>query len=121
MFDQRGEGRLGLIIWAAIIGCGIFAAFRIVPMKIAVMELHDFADSQVQAAGVSARQVDEKKIVQSILKKAAELDLKVEKKQISMDVGGGEVKLRMRHQVPVDLSVYTWVWDYDKTFKHLRM
>jgi len=51
----------------------------------------------------------------------AELDLKLDKKQLKLEVESGEVSLRMRHQVTVDLSVHTWVWDYDETFTHLRM
>jgi hypothetical protein len=105
----------------AIIGAGIFASVRIVPLKIATMELHDFADEQVQAAGVSSRRLDEAKIIGSIVKKADELDIKLDKKQMKIDVGPGEIRLRMRHQVAVDLSIYTWVWDFDKTFTHLRM
>ncbi len=120
MRNQRGEGKLGVILWLAIIGSGIFAAVRIVPAKVAVTELHDFADTQVQSAGTAMR-LDEGHLLDTIVDKARELNLPLEKKQMKFEVGTNDVRLRMVHQVTVDLAVYEWVWNYDLTFTHLRM
>lgn len=120
MFDQRGEGRIGLVIWLAIAAAGVFAAVKIVPAKVATMELHDFADSQAQTAGVSAR-IDEAKLLDSIVKKARELELPLDKKGLKLEVAPNEVRLRMKYTVQIDLSVYTMVWNFDEKFTHLRM
>lgn len=120
MRNQRGEGALGVIFWLALLGSGIFAAVRIVPMKLAVMELHDFADAQCQIAG-SASQINEAKLLDSIVAKAKSLDLPLDRKAMKFEVATSEVRLRMRYSVTVDLAVYQWVWDMDERFQHLRM
>jgi hypothetical protein len=118
--NQRGEGKLGVIIWLAFLAAGVFAAVRIVPMKIAVMELHDFADSQVQLAGATS-QVHEGKLADSIVSKARSLNLPVERKQLKLEVGPNEIRLRMAYEVHVNLEVYDWLWKMDDTFSHMRM
>ena len=120
MRNQRGEGKLGVLIWLAVLGAGIFAAVRIVPMKVAVMELHDFADSQVQLAGAGAT-VHEGKLAESIVSKARSLDLPLERKQLKLEVGPNEIRLRMAYEVHIDLAVYDWLWKMDDTFSHMRM
>lgn len=116
---ERGDGRLGVIVWLALIGAGIFAAARIVPMKIAVMSLHDYVDQQVQAAG-AANSVDESKVLDSITAKAKELNLPLDRKRMKLEVGERDIRLRLQHEVEVDLAVYQWTWDYDQTFQHMR-
>ncbi len=118
--DQRGQGRLGSILWLAVMAAGIFAAFRIIPVKIHVMDFHQFCDSQVQSLGTSYN-INEKAFYESVLAKAKELNIPVDKKLMRLNVGSQDVQMTLQHRVTVDLEVYELVWDYDKTFKHLRM
>jgi hypothetical protein len=119
MRNERGGGRIGLVLWLAVLAAGVFAALRIVPVKIAVMELHDFADAQTLAATLTPKP-DEAKLAQLILNKAKALDVPLTKKQIQVDSIANELHVRMRHDVKIDLVVYEWDWTFDKTFSHTR-
>ncbi len=120
MRNDRGNGKLGVLLWLLVIGAGVFAAIRIVPVKVHVMELHDFADSKLQMQVVTSR-INEDRLVKVILDKAKALDLPLERKQIDLVVVGNEARLRITHEVKIDLVVYELVWDYDKTFVHDRI
>ena len=120
MINQRGAGRIGLVIWLAIMGSGVFAAVRCVPVRMAVMQLHDFADEQVKFAA-AGRRFDQAKLLKEIQTKARELELPLGKDSLALDLRQNELVLKMKHKVEVNLEVYTWVWEYNKTFRHIRM
>jgi len=117
---QKGEGRLGLIIWLAIFAAAIFAAARIIPAKTHVMDLHDYCDRELQNVVSSGRDFDQERFLQNVLAKAKEVNIPLEKNQLQLTVTSETVTLRMQHEVVVDLAVYKWVWPYDKTFVHRR-
>ena len=119
MRNERGGSRIALIFWLLVLGAAVFAALRIVPLKVAVMELHDFADSEVQAAAMSSR-FDEKTLVEKVLAKARTLDLPLDKTQVKVEKIGNELNVRLQHEVVVNLEVQQWTWAYDKTFTHNR-
>ena len=121
MRNQRGNGRLGLIIWLAVIGAAIFGAVQIIPAKITVYEFHDYVDRQAQFAASASGKFDEKKIRNNVLQKAAELGLPLNKKQVKVRRTKGRMTIDLQHTVEVDLKVYTWVWEYDRKFEHLRI
>lgn len=120
MINQRGAGRIGLVIWLAIMGSGVFAAVRCVPVRMAVMQLHDFADEQVKFAA-AGRRFDQAKLLKEIQTKARELELPLSKDSLALDLRQNELVLKMKHKVEVNLEVYTWVWEYNKSFRHIRM
>jgi len=118
--NERGEGRLGVVIWLLLMAAGIFVAVRTIPTRMAVLELHDFADSQVQLAGTMTR-VKTDEILKSVLDKAKELEIPLEKKDLDLDIRQNDLRMTMKHRVVVNLEVYEWVWDFNEEFTHLRM
>ena len=118
--NERGEGRLGVVIWLLIMAAGIFVAVRTIPTRMAVLELHDYADAQVQHAGTMAK-VKTDEIFSSILKKAKELEIPLDKEDLDLDIRQNDLHMTMKHRVVINLEVYEWVWDFDKEFTHLRM
>ncbi|MBP7148048.1 MAG: hypothetical protein KBD01_10915 [Acidobacteria bacterium] len=120
MSDERGAGRIGVLIWTAIMALGLFVGFRAIPVRMAVLQLHDYADERVQFAAASTH-FSQEKVIKEVLDKAHELQIPLDKKQIKLEVRPAEVRLRMQHRVEVDLKFYLWVWEYDKTFEHMRL
>jgi len=119
VLGQRGSGRLGVIIWLALMGAAVFTGVRAIPVRVAVYEFHDYVDEQVKFAAAHSR-VDAKKLTRRILEKAHELGLPLDKKQVEVKIRKNEVKVHVRHQVTVDLEVWQWTWKFDETFTHLR-
>lgn len=120
MRNENGRGRLALIFWLLVLGAAVFAAIRIVPVKIHVMELHDFIDQQLQMEVVSSR-LNEERLTTLVLEKARALEVPLERKQLKLVLIGNEARLRVTHEVHIDLAVYELVWHYDKTFVHDRI
>ncbi len=119
VLGQRGSGRLGVIVWLALMGAAVFTGIRAIPVRVAVYEFHDFVDEQVRFAAAHSR-IDAKKLTRRIVEKAHELGLPLDKKQVEVKIRKNEVQARVRHQVTVDLEVWKWTWKFDETFSHLR-
>lgn len=120
MNRERGSGRLGVIIWIAIMGAAVFAAAQIIPMKIAVYEFHDYVENESRFMATRGR-FDPSGLEKSILEKADELGLPLDPKQVDVQHRGKRINVHVQHSVEVDLTVYKWVWQYDKEFENLAM
>ncbi|RMG48727.1 MAG: hypothetical protein D6718_01425 [Acidobacteria bacterium] len=120
MRTERGSGRLGLFIWILMMAAGIFVASRTIPVRIAVMKLHDFADEQTRYVAVTHRG-GEQRLIKEVLDKAHELGIPLERKQLRFENLKNVVRLHMTHDVSIDLEFYTWTWHYDKTFEHIKL
>ncbi len=121
MWSDRGSGRLGVIIWIALMAAGVFAAVRIIPAKVAVYEFHDFVESQGRFSATRGGAWDEAGLRRRVLDKAREVGIPLSKKQVKIRRTKNAVRINIKHQVTVDLAVYDWVWEYDREFESLRM
>ena len=121
MRNERGNGRLGVIIWLAVTAAAIFAAAQIIPAQIAVYEFHDFCEQRARFAATRGGRFDAKKLTKEIMDKAEELGLPVDKKKIKVKRTKNAVKVDVQHSVDVDLAIYTWTWDYDEHYESFRM
>ena len=63
---RAGEGRIGCVLWLAVLAAFLFICWRAVPVKLASAELYDFMEDQ---AGVSSR-IPAESIQKRILKRA---------------------------------------------------
>ncbi len=121
MRNQRGNGRLGVIIWLALMGSAVFAAVRIIPVKVAVYEFHDFCEQRTRFAATRGGRFNAEKMIKEILDKAKDVEIPLNKKQIKLKRTRNAITLKVRHEVEVDLAVYTWVWKYDEKYESFRM
>ncbi len=108
---QRGEGRLGCMLWTAVLIIAIVTAWKMIPVKVDSAELESFMDEQ---AKFSARR-SAPEIKKEILKHARELDLPVEEKWIDVEKSDGndEISMRVQYTVPIDFYLFTYEWDFD--------
>ena len=87
---QRGEGRIGLLLSLAVLGVGIFLGVKIIPVRIAAYEFSDFLQQECRYAAV--RTVDEK-VRQRILDKALELEIPLQKKNLTVQRTANEMMI----------------------------
>ncbi|UCF67474.1 MAG: hypothetical protein JSV80_17175 [Acidobacteriota bacterium] len=120
MRGESGRGKVGLFIWIGIMAAAVFVAYRTVPVRVAVMKLHDFADEQTRFAAVTGR-YDERKLVHDIVQRAHELGLPLNPKQIKIEERPNVFRLLLKHEVSVNLELYMWNWRYDEAFEHIRL
>jgi len=106
---QRGEGRIGCIIWLSLVAIGALISWKVIPVKIATSELYDFMVEQAKWAASSPPPVIKKRIIE----KANELELPVDPKNVSADRFGDHIRMRATFTVPLEFPGYVYYWDFD--------
>lgn len=106
---ERGEGRIGCILWLLVLGLAVLISWRMIPVKIASAELYDFMDEQARAAGVNTAAEDVKK---NILARAAQLHLPLDKDHVTVERVGDNIRMTAEYTVPVQLPGYTYNWHF---------
>ena len=108
---EQGGSRLQLLIALLIVAAIILAAVRITPVYVSSYEFEDAMRSQAKYAGVNRKAPQQ--IQQELHRKALELSLPLERKQISVTPAARGVRIAARYTVPVDLVVYTANFTFD--------
>ena len=107
--SDRGEGRLGCVIWVAIFLAVVFVGWKTVPVKVATSRLEDFMVEQAR----SARRQSPRQVRTSILGQARELDLPVRERDCQVTKTEGRIDMRCQFTVSIDFPGYTYDWDFD--------
>ena len=104
---QRGEGRIGFLLSLVVLGIGIFLGVKIIPVRIAAYEFSDFLQQECRYAAV--RTVDEQ-VSKRILDKAAELEIPLQKKNLTIQRTANEMVITASYEQPIDLkfTIYTY-------------
>ncbi len=108
---EQGGSRLQLLIALLIVAAIILAAVRITPVYVSSYEFEDAMRSQAKYAGVNDKSPQQ--IQRELHRKALELSLPLERKQISVTPAARGVRIAARYTVPVDLVVYTADFTFD--------
>jgi len=101
---------MGCVVWLVILGIAALIMVKLVPIKVASAELEDF---MVELARNAHRRTTAAGIKKAILDKANNLGLPVTKKDVTVHLSGGRVTMKCNYSVPVDLVVYTYVWEFN--------
>lgn len=105
--SQRGEGKIGCIFW--LIGMLIFGMvlMKVVPTKMAVMQLEDHMLELAKTQPRKSQAFFEK----SIIRRSEELRLDLTKKNVKVKKYKERVVMDVQFDVPVDLLVTTYIWN----------
>jgi hypothetical protein len=104
-----GEGKLGCILWLAVLVLVGLIAYEAIPIKIASAELLDYMDDQARFGGRTSSE----NLKKAVLQKAKELDLPVTKNDITVTKRGGKILMQCTFTAPVKVLGYTYDWDFD--------
>lgn len=103
---QRGQSRLGAILWILALVAGAMIGYQVIPAKIATAQLKDHVEDLAQRAPHQSQAFYEK----SILERAEELDLPVDKKNIKVRKTGTRIVAEVDLVITVDLMVHSFDW-----------
>lgn len=109
LHSRQGEGKLGCIIWLLVLGAVVLVAAKLIPVKIRSAELYDFMEEQAMFAARTSPE----EIKKRILGRAAELELPLDKKNLSVERKAGRVRMRATYSVPIELPGYTFEWPFE--------
>jgi len=108
-FAQRGDGKLGCIIWTALLVIGAMICWKAIPPKIASAELYDY---MVEQAKFAAKQ-NPATLKRWIVEKAQQLDIPLDPKNVTVTKAGGRIKMRAYYVVTLDFPGYKYDWEFD--------
>lgn len=106
---QRGEGRAGLIIALIVVTAAVFAGIKFVPVYVGGYDLRETIRDEVRLASRSSDEA----IETSIIEKAKEHQLPVDKDDIKIRRTHNKIFVRVRFAVPIDMAVFTWNYSFD--------
>lgn len=99
---RSGEGRLGCILWLAVLGAFILICWKAVPIKIHSAELQDYMEEQAKFAGRAPPEVLKKRI----LKRAEELDLPVKATDLKVERLSGRIRMKCTYTVHLEAPFF---------------
>lgn len=109
--SERGEGRIGVFIALALLGTAIFLGAKIIPVRINAYEFRDFVTEECRFA---ATRNHDREIYDRIMDKAKELDIPLDKKNLTLERTRHEMIITAKFQQPIDLKFTTYVFRYEQ-------
>lgn len=107
----RGDGKLGCILWLAVLGYALFVGWQVVPAKIQSVELKNFMRQNSER--VRGGQAQLKWYRKTIMDRAAELEIPLENENLIIKRSARRMRTQAKYTVPIDLLVYTWEWEIE--------
>jgi hypothetical protein len=105
---HSGQGKLGCILWLALVAVTGMVAYKMIPIKVRSSELHDYMVEQAKWAANNTTDVLEK----SILARAKELSLPLTEEGVTVEKVRERIKMEAVFTVPVEFPGYTYNWTF---------
>jgi len=112
--NEKGEGRIGLMITLIIVAVSIFLGVKVIPVRIAAYEFRDVLREEARYGAV--RNSDDL-VTKRILEKAAELEIPLKKQDLKVSRTPGQMVITASYEQPIDLKVTTYVYKFKETEK----
>ena len=108
----RGEGRIGCILWLAVLALIGYGLYKIIPVKVATSTFYDFM--QEEAAFGSIRDI--KQLQKELLAKARELDVPVTEENLTIKRTRENITIEAHYTITVDFfnGWKKYVWKFDQ-------
>jgi hypothetical protein len=106
---QRGEGKVGCILWTLVLVVAGMIAWEAIPVKIASSELYDFMVEQAKWAGHTPPDT----LKRYILDRANELKVPLDPKNLSVERVRDRIRMRAYYVVPLEFPGYVYDWEFD--------
>lgn len=107
--SERGEGNMGCILWLLALGLTVLIAWKAVPVKLQSTELYDHME---ELAKFAAARTPPDELKKSILYRAKQLDIPLEKKDVTVERKGDRIYMEVEYTIPVELPFYSWQWHF---------
>lgn len=112
-WNERGEGRIGLVLALAIAVVAIFIGVKVVPLKMALFTFSDKIEQRLQRATWRTYEQGHTETLEYIKNQAEQTGYPTEKLKIDMPAPkGGQMKVTIDWDIPLDFAVTQYVWKY---------
>ena len=108
---ERGEGRFGTMIGLLVLATTVYIGFKTIPVLVRGYEFRDFLEEQARFAAMRS---DDDDVRKAVIRKAQELELPVQGKDIKLLRTSNRYDIAVRYTVPIETPVYTYDWIFDE-------
>ena len=110
--DQRGDGKIGLIITILIIVAAGYLLMKWVPVRTQNAEFQEFTERAAQRFSIG--ELNEEKLIVAIMEYAAKEQIPLTEANIDVQANTDRVKIKINYQVEIALvGGKTWVQKYE--------
>jgi len=104
----RGSGRVGCLLWLAVLALLSYIGYKVIPVKIATSSFYDFM--QEEAAFASIRPVNQ--LRREILIKARELKIPITDENLIIRKVSESITIEAHYEIPIDFfnGWKTYIW-----------
>jgi hypothetical protein len=108
---SRGEGKIGCVVWFAIVALITYALVQIVPVKMADSRFEDFLNEEAGFGSIKSIPQIEKEI----LAKAQELRIPVTKDNLTINRSRESILVETHYELVINFfgGAYKYVWKRD--------
>jgi hypothetical protein len=113
MNRERGEGRIGLIIALLLVAAFIYVGIKVIPLKVSLFTLSDKIEQKLQRSSWRSYEQARAETLNFVKEEAEATGYPTDKLKISMpNPAGGQMIILVDWQIPVDLAVTEYVWNF---------
>ncbi len=107
---EAGDSKLGCILWLLALAVMVWILLLTVPVKMHSVELYDFMKDEARSSPRATAELLRDRIV----KRAEELGLPLDPKNVTVKRGEARVRIEARYTVPVEFPGYTYFWRFEQ-------
>jgi hypothetical protein len=111
---ERGEGRLGTLFGLCLLLTTIYLGYKVLPVLINAYAFRDYIEQESRFAALAKKDED---VAKRVLRKAQELELPVNAKNIRVERTPTHFDIAVNYSVPIETPVYTYVWIFNEEYK----
>jgi hypothetical protein len=108
----RGAGRIGCILWLAVLALIGYGLYKIIPVKIATSTFYDFMQEEAAFGSIRAP----KQLQKELLAKAKELDIPVTEENLTIKQTRESITIEAHYEITVEFfnGWKKYVWKFDQ-------
>jgi hypothetical protein len=107
--SQRGDGKLGCVLWLALLIVVVLVAWKAIPVKLKSTEFHAYLD---ELAKFNAARTQPEDIKKMIINKAGEMEIPIDPTQVAVIRRGDFITIQADYTIPVELLGFTYQWHF---------
>lgn len=109
--NQRGEGRLGFLISAAVLATAVFIGVKVIPVRINGYNFHDRLREECRMGAVHQ---DDTKLAKRLLEEAHNLGIPLSKKNLKIYRTQKKLTISATYEQEIDLKFTTYTYKFNK-------
>lgn len=111
---ERGEGRVGTLVGFSVLLLTVYLGYKVVPVLVNAYAFRDYIEQETRFAALQKKDDD---VVKRVLRKAQELELPVQAKNIKVNRSASHFDIAVRYTVAIVTPVYTYNWDFNEQYR----